>query len=122
MASGMGSQKNLAVIIGTSNFDILESRTVWPIEVEKKRPLLYLTFVAWTSNFFCYFCNASDVSSLKNEVGTSKVSISINWRRRRKSNGLADQDKNKESAFLFYPIRRDFKLYFKIFRQIQSEN
>ena len=46
-----------------------------------KRSLLYLTVVAWTSNFFCYFCNALDVSSSKNEVGMSKASISINRRR-----------------------------------------
>ena len=49
----------------------------------KKRSLLYLTIVAWTSNFFCYFCNTLDVSSSKNEAGTSKVNISINRRRRR---------------------------------------
>ena len=35
MAQGKGSPKSLVVIIGTSNFEILESQTAWPIEVEK---------------------------------------------------------------------------------------
>ena len=35
MAPGTSSPNNLVVIIGTSNFEILESRTVRPIEVEK---------------------------------------------------------------------------------------
>ena len=35
MAPGTSSSNNLVDIIGTSNFEILESQTVWPIEVEK---------------------------------------------------------------------------------------
>ena len=35
MGPGTGSPKNLVVIIATINFEILESPTVWPIEVEK---------------------------------------------------------------------------------------
>ena len=82
---------------------------------------LYLTVVAWISNFFCYFCNALDVSSSKNEVGTSKVSISIN-RRRRRSQTVWPTKIKKAAAFLFYPIRPDFKPYLQSFRQILSEN
>ena len=72
----MGSSKNLVVIIGTSNFEMLESRTIWPIEVKK---LLYLTVVAWT----CYFCNTLDVRMVQGK----------HFYKSEKSNRLADQDK-----------------------------
>ena len=75
---GTGSPKKLVVIIGTSN---IRKSNCLADQGSKKRPLLYLTIVAWTSNYFCNFCNASDVSSSKNEVAMYKVSISINLRR-----------------------------------------
>ena len=48
----MACPKKFSRYISTSNFEILESQTVWPIEVEKKRLLLNLTVVAWTSQTF----------------------------------------------------------------------
>ena len=71
---------------------------------------------------FCYFCNALDVSSSKNEVGTYVQGNHFNKSEKTEnSNCLADEDK-KAAAFWFYPIRRDFKLHLQSFRQIQSEN
>ena len=121
MVPGTGSLKKVVIIIGTINFEIFESRTVWPTEVEKSSRFLYLTIVAWTSNLFCYFCNALDVSSSKNEVGYIQGKHFNKSENTERSNHLADQDE-KAAAFWFYPIRRDVKLYLQSFRQIESEN
>ena len=83
--------------------------------------VLYLTVVAWTSNFFCYFCNALDISSSKNKSRYVQGKHFNKSEKAEKSNRLADQD-NKAAAFWFCPVRRDFKLYLQSIRQIQSEN
>ena len=55
--------------------------------------------------FICYFCNTLDVSSSKNEVGTSKVSISINRRRRRSQTVRPAKIKKRPILVLAYPSR-----------------
>ena len=55
MAPSMGSQINLVVIIGTSNLEILESRTVWPIEVEKSGRFYILPLSPGLQTFFDTF-------------------------------------------------------------------
>ena len=72
----MGSPKNSVVIIDTSNFEKLESHTIWLIEVEKVTALIsYHWHLDFKPIFCCDFGNALDISSSMNEVATFKVSI-----------------------------------------------
>ena len=49
---------------------MLESRAVWPIEVEKSGRFYILPLLPGLQKYFYYFCNTLDVSSSKYEVST----------------------------------------------------
>ena len=102
MAPDTGSSKNLVVIINTSNFEILEIRTIWPIEVDKSGSFYILPLSPGLQTFLL-FCNALNVSSSKNKVAMSKVSTSINWKRRRSQTVWSIKIK-KQLFCLFYHI------------------
>ena len=72
----MDSPKNIVVIIGTINFDKLESQTVWLIEVEKSGHFNILC----CHLDFKLFCKTLNVSGSKDKVATSMV---ISQRRQR---------------------------------------
>ena len=78
MAPGTGYSIFFVIIIDTSNFEMLESRTVWPIEVEKSGRF-YILPLSPGIQTFCYFRNTLNVSSSKNEVTTSKVGIFMSY-------------------------------------------
>ena len=73
-------------------------------------PLLYLAIVAWTLNFFVTFATI-----FKEQSRYVQGKYFYKSEKMEKSNRLANQEKIA-AAFLFYHVRRDFKLYFQSFQ------
>ena len=107
--------------IQVHNSVILESQTVWPIEVEKSDRFYILPLSPGLQTFFLLLQHFRCIQ-FKEQSRYVQGKHFNKLKKTEKSNHLANQDK-KVATFLFYPgIHRDIKLYLQRFRYIQSEN